>query len=662
MHDDAPILLDVESVSRADLTECGGRNYWEHPSTRPLCVVLHDMRDGTRSLWLPGDPPPALEGRELGAHNWSGFDRFAVARLGWRPLTYATGVDTSELARMHGLPGALDALAKRWQGREKDHAASRFTVALSQCRRPAGKGPNRISPEDWRELNAAQKRALGVQPTVSADDLARVVAYCDLDVDIMAAAWPRLAEWLAVDADVRAADRAINDRGVLFDVQLAARLLECDARAAERACADAARELGAGWTPALVREVAGSPEQFAHVTGLPDATKGTLDAYDGTTWAPLVRARRALASIARGKLEAGRARVSPDGRLRDSHRYVGAHPWRWAGKGLQTQNMPRPAKRFETWGDAEICRAADAVLAGGDADAELIDVLLRACLMAPAGKSLAVCDYSGVEARALAWQAGDADAIAALLSATGPYRNMAGVIYGDDPATIGKGDPKYSVGKISELACGYQGSVGAFTKMAKTQSVSLDGVDVPEVVAAWRRAHAPTVQFWYALERAFIRAANGCEARVGVGCEFTIEGEGNDVAIYLPNGRPIVYNDVRLRRDERGRVKVSYAPMYPGPGTYIDARDGTLRADTYGGKLTQNVTEGVCRELLAGALVAAESAGLAPALHVHDEAVCEVDRGEEGLADIRRIMLTLPEWASTFPAGAAGHHGRRYRK
>ncbi len=666
---DAPILLDVESRSRADLPACGGRRYWEHPSTEALCVVLHDTRTGARTLWLGGDPAPELRGRRLGAHNWTGFDRFAALRLGWITADRdpAIDVDTSEAARMAGLPGALDGLAKRWLGREKDKDGSRFTLALSQCRRPAGVkrrgvwSDDRIAPEVWRQLTADEKRECGVQPTVDAAALVRVATYCDSDVDVMVHGWPMLEPFLAYEPDVRAVDRAINDRGIGFDVQLARRLLEIDAELADLACSSAARELGAGWTAALVREVAGSPEQFADVTGLPDAQKGTLDAYESAEWAPLVRARCALASIARGKLEAGLARVSDDGRLRDMHRYVGAHPWRWSGQGMQLQNIPRPEKRFEDWTDDDLCRAADAVLAGGTVDAATVDVLLRACLVARPGHELVACDYSGVEARALAWVAGDAERIEALLSKVGPYRAMAGKIYGDDPATIGKGDPKYSIGKISELACQYQGGHRAFSKMAKTQGVNLSGVDVPGVVAAWRRANELAVRFWHNLERAFVRAAHGTEARVSV-FEYVPSDDGGDVALFLPNGRPIVYNHVRVSRNERGRPSVSYAPMHAGPGTYVDPHTGELRADTYGGKLTQNAIEGICRELLAGSLVAAERAGLAPVLHVHDEIACEVPHGKEGLDELRRIMLSLPEWAEGFPIGAAGHTGKRYRK
>ncbi len=662
MHTDPPILLDVESVSRCDLTVHGGRLYWEHPSTRALCVVMHDPRTGARDLWLPGDPAPAcLEGRDLAAHNWTGFDRFATVRLGWRPLSYASGIDTSEAARLAGLPGSLDGLGKRWLGLEKDKASSEFVVRLSSCRRPAGVkrrgvwSSDRISPEEWRTFTATEKRERGVQPTITYDDVARTAYYCNSDVDIMAHGWPALEPFLDYEPEVRVVDRLVNDRGVAFDVQLARRLLEEDERNAAMVVDEVARELG---LPAhVVREVAQSPEQFAEVTGLPNAQKATLDEYEGE-WMPLIRARRALASIARGKLEAGLARVSADGRLRDSHRYVGAHTWRWSGRGMQLQNIPRPEKRFEDWGDAEICAAAEAVLGGAHVDAATIDVLLRATVHARDGNELAVCDYSGVESRGTAWCAGDQGALDVFAAGLDPYKAAAVDVYGVPYEAITK--PQRQVGKVAVLALGYQGGHRAFEKMARQNGVSLEGVDAPAVVAAWRRAHQPTVRFWYDLERAFVRAANGSAARCSV-FECVPSDDGRDVAIFLPSGRPIVYPEVRLRRDERGRPKVSFAPAKGGAGTYVNEA-GELRADLYGGKLTENVIQALCRDLMADALVSAERAGLAPVLHVHDEIVAEVPRGAEGLDVLQRIMLHLPEWAQGFPIGAAGHYGRRYRK
>ncbi len=108
-----PILADVESRSRADLKKVGGRNYWAHVSSEALCAVFFDTDRGDIEIWERGQPRPAMleRGAELAAHNARGFDRFALARLGWGEIE----IDTSELARCAGLPGGLDQLATRWQ-------------------------------------------------------------------------------------------------------------------------------------------------------------------------------------------------------------------------------------------------------------------------------------------------------------------------------------------------------------------------------------------------------------------------------------------------------------------------------------------------------------------------------------------------------------------
>lgn len=635
-----PLLADVESRSRADLKKIGGRNYWEHPTSEILCVVYYDTDTGEADAWVPGDPVPRVfHEKTIAAHNARGFDRFAFLR----ELGVDIEIDTAELARRAGLPGALDALGTRWLGLPKDKIASAFTKKLSR--------PSRA------------KKTMGQLPELTAEVMARVVAYCASDVEIMAHGWELLEPWLALEPDVSRAERAVNDRGIGFDSQLAKRLLECDARNAELALEQAARELNAGggrnWTPEAVRSLVGSPTQFTTATGAENAQKETIDALiaQGPAFAAdaywLARARRALASIARGKLEAGLARVSPDGRLRDSHRYMGAHTGRWSGKGMQLQNMPRPAKRFEEWGDAEICRLADAVLAGKHwADQDEIDLLLRATLVARPGHTFATVDFSGVEARALAWVAGDTAAIDVLTSGRDAYKVAAGAIFGVPYEAVEK--HQRQAGKVAELACGYGGGVGALETMAHGMGIDFAaaGAEPQEIVNAWRELHHPTVDFWRELENAFASAVRGYEASASV-FTCTPAEDGSGVAVWLPSGRPIVYNETRFAR-QPGRDRPGLA--FLGTKNFVEY--------TYGGKLTENVIQALCRDLMAEALVKAEDAGLDPVLHVHDEIVCEVptSAAAEGLEYLTACMLDLPEWAAGFPIGAAGHVGKRYRK
>ena len=630
-----PVLIDFESRSRANLKRVGGRNYWAHASTEALCCAWHDTSTGVHDVWRTGEPWPHA-GRVLAAHNAQGFDRFGAERLGFAPAGW---VDTSQLARVAGLPGALEALAERMGAPAKDKVASRFTVALSTCRRPAS-----ITASAWAEMDDSDKHALGVQAAYTADAAARVAAYCALDVQILAEAWPQLQWWSQFDQDARAVDTKVNDRGICFDRDLARALLASDAHNSELTIAGVAAELG--WTPAKTALAARSPKQFCEATGLPNAQKATLEGCEH----PLARARDALASIARGKLEAGLALVGTDGRLRDTHRYYGAHTGRWSGKGMQLQNMPRPAKEFESLGVTEICAGADACIGGHLATQAEIDVLLRGCLTASPGNTLAVCDFTGVEARALAWVANDRRALEAFeaydnKTGANPYSLMGAHVFGIPVEQAGKGTYQYTIGKTLELACGYGQGASKFVDTAwKMGRVHLDPVQSKEAVRAWRQLHAPIVQFWAAVEKAFRDACFGVPSKVGA---FEFNPFGRGVAVMLPSGRPIMYNDVRIAADGSLEFAGTKCQEY-----------------TYGGKLVENLIQAMCRCLMADALVRAENAGLCPVMHVHDEIVCDVpaSAGKEAYDYLRNLMRTLPDWAKGFPVGASGFYGLRYHK
>jgi len=674
-----PVLLDVESRSRANLKRVDGRLYWQHPSSAVLVVVWYDTANGAVGAWYPGDVWPH-HGRVLAAHNAHGFDRFALERYG---ITAAEWIDTAQLARKAGLPGALDALGVRWCGTPKDKVASAYTRSLSAVARPVARidalaiacprcaaavgdacrgvkhahkarrdaAPSvgrEIPATVWRDMPDDERRRVGTQPAIDAAVMSRVVAYCASDVAIMVDAWPRLAEWIPVDAEVEALDRVLNDRGVAFDSALARRLLAEDARICDAVIAEVARACGV--TVAAVREAASSPAQFCAATGAADAQAATVE----TMAHPLARARMALASITRGKMLAGLARVGADGRMRDTMRYYGGHTGRWSSVGMQLHNLPRPDKRFEdVRGDArypalddgaiDVDAFADAVLTGRECDAAERDLLVRATITASRGHRLAVADFASVEARGTAWAADDRDAIAVFTSDLDPYRVAAAAIYGIDYAAV---TWQRKVGKVAELACGYGGGPAAFEKFAAVYRVDLSALDLRATVTAWRTLHRPIVALWYACERAFRSAIEGRARTVGP-FEFVPSDAGDAVACFLPSGRPIVYHAARISRD--------------GSLAYLGVH-GTEHV--YGGKLIENAIQALCRDLMAVALLRAEREGLNPVLTVHDEIVCDVPeaRADGAYAALRDAMLALPAWAAGFPIGCSGWIGRRYRK
>lgn len=639
------ILADVEARSRADLKKVGGRRYWEHASSEVLCVAFCNADTGERGLWRPGLPCPLPRYYVLAAHNIMGFDRFAFERLGWSKPDHPY-IDTSELARRAGLPGKLDALGTRWLGIPKDKESSKFTKSLSQVRKPT-KAMAKADAywafvyDNWGSMNTELRREYGYQKPVTEEDMAIVGAYCVSDVDILEFGWPKLKDWQGIEPDVLAADRALNERGVYFDSDLAKALLDSNEANVDKVVREVAAELRA--TPEEIREQAGSTQQFTALTGAENAQRKTVEGVDH----PLARARLALANIAPGKLEAGLARVSLDSRLRDTQRYCGAHTWRWSGRGMQLQNLPRPSDEFKGWGDDEICLLADAVRDRKViATPSEINLLLRACLTASPGNALITYDFAQVEARALAWAARDHKALEVFRAGMSPYKVMAGVIFGVDPSTVVKGTEMYSVGKSAELAAGYGMGGKKFRDRSLEEGSDLEamGLDPFAIIKAWRKLHAPIVQFWYQCEAAFIAAVEGREAWAGPYC--FVPGSGA-IAAFLPSGRPLVYNDARIGSDG--------SPVFWGPHGV---------EHTYGGKLAENLTQAVCRDMMAAALVRAEKRGLNPVLTVHDEIVGDVpwSARKEGLDELRECMLELDSWAEGFPVGAEGGLGRRYRK
>lgn len=672
------ILLDIESRSRADLKALGGRRYWEHLSTETVCVVWHDTDAGDGGVWLPGDPIPAFvaPGAPLAAHNMMGFDRFGLHAAWGHAIDDEALIDTAQLARRAGMPGALDELAKRWLGTRKDHSGNRVTMALSgspvtgdKVCKETGEVLKRGVPEGLkaplREYKRACKRVIadgaGHWAPIPDDVLDAVVEYCISDVQILIDTWDELEPWQDYEPDVQRAERAINERGVYLDVPLAKRLLEEDARISQEVI-DASAEV-LGMHPDDVRALAGSPKMICEALDIDDATKPTVQALlddeaSGPEVHALCRARQAIASIARGKLLAGLRRVCPDGRLRDAQAYMAAHTWRWGGRGMQLQNLPRPAGKYEEWTGEQIDKLAIDVTRGRQASAEEINLLLRACLCAAPGNGLAVSDFKGVEARALAWFVGDEGELETIRTGRDAYSQAATHIFAKPYDEIDK--IERAAGKVSVLACGYQGGHRALSSMALTLGVDLSqaAASPKQIVQAWRDSHPKIVQLWHDVERAFGAACHGQASWVSC-FEFTPAKDGGSVAIWMPSGRPLVYQEARVKRVEK------FGRMMPGLVHLGEIKPGLWgEVHTYGGKLTENITQSFCRDLMAAALVRAEDAGLCPSMHVHDEQVCDIHLPNlaEGAELLDATMLDLPRWAEGFPIGCDGFTGKRFRK
>ena len=671
---------------------------------------------------LGDDTPPdwwwqALDDERelLVAHNAEAFDR----PIGLRAGLPDRWLDSVPRVRRAGLPGHLAQVARRLYPADEGKDAEGKQVMLQLAKpHPVSRGAIdavRKQLRAWRAGAAAPAppllrwlaRDLGpealeavragrwhpsLQPILDAPpygaevlrdpdpaQLTALVRYCAQDVGLLRCLWHDLGLGRPhVDDPVLELDVRINRRGVAVDQQLVAALLRASDLIARDAGAQASLATDGAVTEATLRS---RPQLLAWLADqgvvLPDVkadtvaevlrNPGALPGGDAGVAATVLRARLAVARVAAGKLRALRDRAVPgDGGLERLHcvlAYYGAHTGRWAGRGVQPQNLPRPPKGVDE-------ALADDVAAGRvvPTDSAVVGGLIRSCLVASPGRAFAVVDYRQIEARIVLWLAGEDEALATFTEGD-PYAAFAARLWPGQEVT----PPRRQVGKAAVLGCGFGAGPDALARLAAKGGVDLAaaGVRPVDLVETWRGAH-PRVAgrelegrtflddagrtrqvrrggLWRKTERAAHAAVTTGEVtEVG---RVTWSRDGLDLVATLPSGRALVYHRAHVQGEGRE------AELH-----YTDAR-GPRR--TYGGKLVENVVQAVARDLLAAAQLRVEAAGFPVVLHVHDELVAEV--GPADLADVladqvAALCAVRPPWAHDLPVDVEHHSCRRYGK
>jgi DNA polymerase len=621
------------------------------------------------------------------------FDRRVLAAQGVTlPLERCHCTMARALA--HSLPGGLGALcdvlgvpvdkAKDKEGRQWIQLFCKPRPKNSELRRAT----KVTHPEQWRKF----------------------VDYAGLDIEAMRECFKRLPMWNYRDAEhaLWQLDQIVNNRGFAVDLDfaqaaIAAVTAEKD-RLAERVQAMTDGEVQAATQrDAMLRHLL---EQYG-VT-LPDMQKGTLerrlndpDLPDAVRELLAIRLEASTTSTAKYKALINAA--SSDGRLRGGLQFCGAaRTGRWSGKLFQPQNLPRPSHSY-----AEVEASIEA-FTSGTADLLFPDVIARAsscirsAIVAPDGKKLIAADLSNIEGRMLAWLAGEEWKLKAFAEFDAGIGHDLYILayaraFGLNPDAVTK--DQRQLGKVQELALGYQGAVGAFLSMAQLYGMDLPEDEVLRLVKSWRRANSKIRDFWYWLGDAAISATQNPGKTTYCG-RLLLRRDGAWLRIQLPSGRFLCYPQPRVEKvrepcrecDGDGCVLPADATATAtafmpeddpaavrcvacgGSGwgrdkqqlTYAGVNQYTRkweRLRTYGGKLAENVTQAASRDVLAAAMPHVEAAGYEIVLTVHDEIVTEApDDPAFSPEALSAILATNPPWASGLPLAAAGFEGARYRK
>lgn len=378
----------------------------------------------------------------------------------------------------------------------------------------------------------------------------------------------------------------------------------------------------------------------------------------------MLNIRKELGKTSVTKYKAMENAVCVDGRVRGLLQFYGANrTGRWAGRLVQVQNLPR--NYLENLSAARnIVKKKNpeglGMLFGSVSDT--LSQLIRTAFIPSKGNNFVVADFSAIEARVIAWLAGEEWRQEVFRTHGKIYEASASAMFGVPIEKIKKGNPEYALrakGKVAELALGYQGSAGALVQMGALD-MGLDEEELPDIVRRWRAANKNIVALWYAAENAAVecmRTAN--QTGINKGILFTREADiinGLDfLTVTLPSGRKLFYAHPYLAPNAWGNESLHYAGMNQTTKKWCEL-------ETYGGKLVENIVQAIARDCLAEAMDRLHKNGYKIVMHIHDEVVIDCPEDSADLERACKIMCEPAEWAEGLQLNAAGFIGDYYMK
>lgn len=700
---------DLETFSPTPIKH-GSYKYAEQAEVMLWSWAVDDEEPNIWDLTTGAPMPAALrkaivEADEYWWHNGGMFDRVVLAKalpdvLALMPLTKWR--DTMIQAYAHSLPGGLDTLTEI------------CNVATDKRKLKTGKTLIQLFCVP-RPANQKLRRATRLTHPL---EWAQFVEYGKQDIPPMREVHKKLPKWNYPNNQNELAlwhlDLKINDRGVQVDIDLA----ESAIRAIDIAQKGLAKRTS-DITNGEVERATQRDKMLEHLLAaygvdLPDMRKATIERRMNDPELPqtlrdLLAIRLEASMTSTSKYKTLVRCVCSDGRLRGTLQFMGAHrTGRWAARNFQPQNLMRPdvpliqrEMRAEKYDDAVALAYNDIgaeALKNDCADLLFDNVmgltgnLVRGAIIAGPRKKQTIADLANIEGRVLAWLAGENWKLKAFReydAGTGPdlYKVAYARSFGVKLEHVTK--EQRQLGKVQELALGYEGGVGAFVTMAMTYKMELGEIaeavaaaDIDPVIRAeannawqwavknkrtmglpeniyvacdilkrgWRRAHPETVAFWAEL-KSKVLCAIGTDKKTFTCRRLLIRRDGAWLRIQLPSGRHLCYFTPRV--DAGGQI------------SYMGVHQLTRKFDrlkSYGGKFAENITQAFARDVLAYNMPAIEAAGFPLVLSVHDELLTERDDGSDRHEELEALMATNLAWSKGLPLAAEGFDTYRYRK
>lgn len=644
--------IDIETFSSVDLPKCGVYRYVEAPDYEILLfayafddeeVQMVDMAFGER---LPQAVLDAIDDPDIIKAAWNAqFERTCIGHVLGRTLSPGSWRCSMVHAASLSLPLSLKEAAKVLKtGEQKDRAGENLIKYFSVPCKPT-------------KANSGRTRNL---PEHDQEGWKKFKEYCLQDVRTERDIRKRLEMFPVpeMEWDYYHMDQQINDRGVGIDTELVHQAIACDLMLSDE-MTKRAYELTGLENPNSVSQL----KQWLEEKGIPIDSLGKKDVAamikeldkNGCDQEALdmLKLRLQMAKSSVKKYQAAERYVNRDGRARGLFQFYGANrTGRFSGRGIQLQNLPQ--NHISTLDEARSlvkagCFEAVEMLYGNTPD--VLSQLIRTMLIPKDGYEFIIADFSAIEARVLAWEAGEDWRLEAFKNGKDIYCESASQMFHVPVVKHGINGELRQKGKVAELACGYGGSFGALISMGALD-MGLKESELPDLINDWRSANPKIVQYWWDVEKAAVETFKTREEHhIG---KLRFQYYSGTLWMVLPSGRKLAYLKPKLQPNRFGRMSLTFEG--------VGANNKWSRQETYSGKLVENATQAIARDILVEAMYRMEQAGLEIIGHVHDEAILEAPVGRYTVEEVCTLMSENPAWCQDLPLAAAGYKGSYYFK
>lgn len=653
------LFIDVETYSSVDIKESGAYKYIESPDFEIL-IIGYALDDGPVKIVdlaqgeeMPEEFEEALLDPDCVkvAHN-AVFERLSFKRIGYN-VPAEQWYCTSVKAAYCGLPLSLDGVSKALNLTDKKLDTGKALIKYFSC------------PCKATRVNGMRTRNY---PEHAPEKWEMYKEYNKYDVLAEREIFKRLEAYIIPDIERKmyVLDQNINDRGILVDMELAESAIAVDNTYTSILTQHAQQltRLENPNSPVQIRQwiekATGCVVMSLSKETMPDLMKEFADYPDVIE---LLNIRKKLSKTSIKKYYAMLNCAMKDHRVRGTFQFYGANrTGRWAGRLLQLQNLsknhishievPREMIRARDWESVEMMY---------DDVADILSQLVRTALIASPGKVFSVADFSAIEARVISWLANEKWRMDVFRGDGKIYEATGAKMFNVPISAITKGSVLRDKSKISELALGYEGSLGALKRMGG-ERMGLSDTEMMSLVRKWRSANPAIVDMWKEIDEASKEAVR-YQRPVSCTCRNIIfDCNGEFMTIQLPSGRKLFYYGPKFKDKKIGRSMMPTRVLcYQG---VVQETKQWGEIDTYGGKLTENIVQAISRDLLGNSMLNLEANDYHPVCHIHDEVLCEVpeENAQAYYEEMASIMGTPPEWASDLPLRADGYTTPFYLK